>query len=164
MNSRTFGAVLAVFLMSTWLTAQTKISGMVKCEKPSQVQNVDVGDKPGHSFSIGQIHCTWTKPMEIEGAHTKEDVVTISNEVNGAKAQGRGFVVATLDSGDKFYARTHGTDKYNKDGSVASSDGTFMFEGGTGKLKKITGTGTFTGKPDPDGNIIYTVTGGYEIK
>jgi len=163
MNSRFMGMVLVLLSLTIVAGAQTKTSGVVKCDKPSQPQKLDIGDKPNHSLIMAQIHCTWTKPMEIAGTETKEDTVTFSNEASGMKAQGHGFVVGTLASGDKFYARTHGTDKYNKDGTVESSDGTFTFAGGTGKVRRIAGTGTFKGKPDPDGNIIYTVDAAYEL-
>jgi len=165
MNFRTISPFLVLLGLATLSVAQTKISGFVKCSKPDQVQKIDVGDRPDHSFTISQNKCKWTQPMEIEGIQTKEDVVTNSGEMSGAKAKTRGFVIDTLANGDKFYASTHGSDKYKSEGNVQSSNGWWNFEGGTGKLKGLKGEGTYRGRPDPTDptSLIFEVTGQYEV-
>ena len=154
---------LMVALLSLCAAAQTRISGTVKCAKPDQFQKIDVGDKPGHAFAISQGKCTWTKPIDIGGAQTKDDVGTDSIEINGALAQSHGYVIGTLTSGDKIYVRTAGKDTNNKDGNLQSTSGTWSFTGGTGKVAGITGGGTFTGKPDADGSVIIEVRGQYTL-
>ncbi len=37
--------------------AQTKISGTNHCAKPDPQTMVQVGDRPNHAFSVGQIKC-----------------------------------------------------------------------------------------------------------
>ena len=159
---RTIQAVLMVCVLSMFAGAQTKISGTVKCGKPDKVQQVDVGDKPGHAFAISQGNCTWTKPISIAGTQTKDDVDTNALEIleSGAKAQG--YVVGTLANGDKLYVRTAGKDTY-KDGKPVSSTGNWSFAGGTGKVEGVQGGGTFTGKPDADGNFVIEVKGQYTL-
>ncbi len=162
MNFRAIPAFLTVLLLATLSVAQTKISGTSKCGKPDQQQKIEIGDKPNHAFAISQGKCTWTKPMEMAGIQTKEDVVTGSDEISGASARAHGFVVGTMSNGDRFHVRTQGTDTY-KEGNIQASQGTWSFVGGTGKLKGIKGKGTYKGKPDPDGNLIYDIAGEYEL-
>ena len=38
-----------------------------------------------------------------------------------------------------------------------------VLSGGTGKLKRIKGKGTYKGKPDPEGNLIFDSEGEYEL-
>jgi len=166
MNFRRIATPFLIVLgFSSLSVAQTKISGYVKCSKPDQVQKIDVGDKPDHVFTISQNKCAWTQPMQIEGIQTKEDVITNSGEMSGTKAKTHGFVIDTLSNGDKFYARTHGTDKFQSGGNVQSSQGWWSFEGGTGKLAGIKGEGTYKGRPDPTDptSLIFQVEGQYEF-
>src|SRR5215467_1183907 len=151
-------AVFIVCMLSMFAAAQTKVSGTVKCGKPDQFQKIDVGDKPGHAFAISQGKCTWTKPISIGGTQTKDDVGTDSLEINEAGAKVQGYVVGTLANGDKIYVRIAGKDTY-KDGKPLSTAGTWSFTSGTGKAEGITGGGTFTGKPDADGNFVIEVRG-----
>ena len=50
-----------------------------------------------------------------------------------------------------------------RQGNVRASQGTWSFVGGTGKLKGIKGKGTYKGKPDPEGNLIFDIEGEYEL-
>ena len=61
--------------------AQTKISGTNHCAKPDPQTMVEVGDRPNHAFSVGQVKCAWTKPWKLAGIPGKEGVGTFSGEV-----------------------------------------------------------------------------------
>ena len=76
------GCVAALGL-ATLLSAQTKINGTVQCGKPDEQHMLEVGDRPGHSLMISKGKCAWTKPMEIAGTQTKEDVGTNFDETHG---------------------------------------------------------------------------------
>jgi hypothetical protein len=125
--------------------SQTKISGTGKCDQPETQQSVDVGDRTGHALVLVKQPCTWTTPMEIEGLKTKSYVVSVLSDSSGAKAQDNGYVVMTMDNGDKAFVRFRGTSVPGKAG-----EGTWSFTGGTGKLKGLTGKGTFKGNGDTD--------------
>lgn len=159
---KTIPAVLMVCVLSVFAAAQTKVSGTVKCGKPDQFQKVEVGDRPGHAFAISQGKCTWTKPINLAGTQTKDDLGTNSMEITEFGAKVEGYVVGTLANGDKIYVRTAGKDTY-KNGNPISSAGTWSFTGGTGKTAGITGGGTYTGKPDADGNFVIEVRGQYTL-
>jgi hypothetical protein len=157
-----FTAVL-VFLLAavTVASAQTKISGTSQCGKPDPMNMLQVGDTPGHAVSIAQSKCTWTKPMDIAGIQTKDDVVTASAEARGDKSRDHGYVVGTMSNGDKMFVHFHGSGTM-KDGAPDTAEGEWEFAGGTGKLKGIKGKGTYKGKAGPEG-ITYEVEGEYTI-
>lgn len=144
---------------TTW--AQTKISGTSQCGKPDQQQAIEVGDRPGHSLTLSQGKCTWTKPMEIAAIQTKEDQVTVSGDSKGNKSAAHGYVVGTMSNGDKFFVHTRGTTTL-KEGAVDTDEGKWNFSGGTGKLKGIKGGGTYKGKGGPEGTT-YEIEGEYQL-
>ena len=127
--------------------SQTKISGTGKCEKPETQQSVDVGDRTGHALVLVKQQCTWNTPIEMEGLKTKTYVVTAigdssTNKASTTKEQDNGYVVITMDNGDQAFVRFRGTSAMEK-GQPVSGEGTWSYTGGTGKLKGITGKGTY---------------------
>jgi hypothetical protein len=139
---RIFIAITAVCFAAAAAAAQTKVSGTFQCGKPDPQLVIPVGDLPGHSLGVDQSKCTWTKPMEIEGAKSNDAVDTATTDITGDSVRFRGFHVATMDSGDKFFAWYLGAGT-SKDGALQSK-GTWGFAGGSGKLKGIKGKGSFT--------------------
>lgn len=162
MRFRTIPECIAILGLATVLSAQTKISGTVQCGKSDEQHMLEVGDHPGHSLMISKGKCTWSKPMEIAGTQTKDDVGTNFDDVHGNKASGHGYVVGTMANGDKIYVRVQGSSTL-KDGGVDTADGTWSFTGGTGKLKGVKGKGSYKGKGASDGSATYDVEGEYEL-
>jgi hypothetical protein len=160
--TKTVQAFLLVLALAVASPAQTKISGVSTCAAPDQFQKIDIGDKPDHAFAISHGKCTWTKPMDMAGIQTHDDVVTGSDEINGTSARTGGYVVGTMSNGDKFTVQTTGTDTY-KDGKPVTSEGTWSFTNGTGKLKGIKGKGTYKGTPDAQGNMVFAIKGDYTL-
>jgi hypothetical protein len=147
------GAPLAftfLALTAALATAQTKTTSDGKCGKPDQQQAVDVGDRTGHALVIAKMSCTWTNPYEIAGAKAKDYMVTVASDATGAKSQDRGYVVIIMDDGDKAFVRFMGSGTSAKDGTTAG-EGTWSYTGGTGKLKGITGKGTYKSTGNADG-------------
>ena len=144
-------AMLAFTLLTitaTIATAQTKFTGEGKCGKSDQQQSVDVGDRAGHALVIVKISCTWTTPFEMAGLKSKDYVATVSSDVSGEKGQDRGYVVVTMDNGDKAFIRFTGS-VTTKDGT-STGVGTWSYAGGNGKLKGLTGKGTYTSTGNAD--------------
>ncbi len=100
--------------------------------------------------------------MEIAGTQTKEDDGTNFDEITGDHSTGRGYVVAALANGDKMYVRIQSSATM-KEGKLVNARGTWSFTGGTGKVKGITGKGTYQGKAAADGTVNYDVTGEYQL-
>ncbi len=162
MRNQLFAILALVVALALAATAQTKTTGTATCAKPDPTYSIDVGDHAGHSMVLDKSACTWTKPMEIEGLQTKEGYSVASGDASGAKAHSSGVHVTTLSNGDKFFVHFQGTDTM-KDGKPDTSDGTWSYTGGTGKLKGIKGKGTYKGKADAQGNMVYEVEGEYEL-
>jgi hypothetical protein len=124
-------------------SAQTKISGTGKCNpKPDTQQAVEAGDRANHTLAVVKNSCTWTTPVEMEGLKSTTYTVTSLADSWGAKSTDRGYVVMEMDNG--------------------SAEGTWSYTGGTGKLKGLTGKGTYKGAAAADG-FTDQVEGEYTI-
>ena len=155
-------SLLLVPALASVAVAQTKISGATQCGKPDLQHMVQVGDRPNHAFAISKNKCNWTKPFEIAGAQSKEDEGTNFAEITGNSASDRTYVVGTMSNGDKVFVRPQGKSTL-KDGAFQSGSGTWAYTGGTGKLKGLKGTGTFTCKANPDGTATCSIVGDYQL-
>jgi hypothetical protein len=157
---------LLVFLFAAALAvpaaAQTKISGTLQCGKPDPSYNIPLTDKPGHVFVIEKSQCTWSKPIEMAGVLTKDGASTAFAEVTGDTVANHGWHMSTLANGDTLTSKFHGSAK-SKDGVVQSTQGSWTFTAGTGKLKGLKGKGTYKGMSNADGSITYQIEGEYQL-
>jgi hypothetical protein len=163
MRSKLFLMLALVVALATSAAAKTKTSGTVSCAKPSPSYSIPVSDHAGHALSISQSACTWTKAMEIEGLKTTAGLDVSYGDAMGTEAHTWGYHVSTMSNGDKMYVKFQGKDTMTKDGKPVSTEGTWSYTGGTGKLKGIKGGGTYKGKADATGNYVVEVEGTYEI-
>jgi hypothetical protein len=140
--------------------AQTKISGTGKCQKPEAQHAIEVGDKPGHMLVMVKQNCSWTTPLEMEGIKSKSYVGVMTADASAGKSQDRGYVVVTMDNGDKAFVRiVSGMSVLDKEGNPVSGEGTWTFTGGTGKFKGLKGKGAYKTK----GNDEDMVEGEYTL-
>jgi hypothetical protein len=163
MRSRLYLALLLSMAIPAALSAQTKTSGTIQCAKADPMNMVDVGDMPGHMMMVGKVACTWTKPMEIGASATKDGVSVSTGEAHGMKSADNGTHWSTMADGDKIYVHFHGSTTMDKDGKPQTSSGHWKYTGGSGKLKGITGGGTYSGKANADGSMTYDITGDYKL-
>jgi hypothetical protein len=163
MRSKLIVAIVVVLSGTTAVLAQTKISGTLQCGKADGIEQhqLEVGDRPNHSFLIDKGKCTWAKPIEIAGSQSKEYIGAESVEINGTKYHDNVYATITHANGDKSYVHGQGTGIL-KDGAP-EGEGTWTFTGGTGKLKGIKGKGTFKSKYAADGSGTVEVEGEYEL-
>lgn len=136
-----------------------KVDGTLHCDKPNPDYAIEVSDRPGHALTISQRRCTWTKPLVVAGAKTKEGVTVDFAERMEGGLHVHGYDVETLDSGDKLTWRTMGQVLGEK--GPATSKGRWSFMKGTGKFKGITGGGTYEGKLEADDSLTLTLEGVY---
>jgi hypothetical protein len=122
--------------------AQTKISGTGTCGKADAQHVIEAGDRAGHVLVAMQVSCTWTTAMEMAGLKSKTYRVAATSDSAGGTSQSRGYVVTTMDNGDKAYIRFQGTGT-SKEGGAHTGEGTWSYTGGTGKLKGLKGKGTY---------------------
>jgi len=163
MRTRVFFVFLISIGLAAAAAAQTKSSGSLHCSKSDPVNMVEVGDRPGHAFVVAKTACTWSKPMEIGGTATKDGVSVAAEEMSAGTGTGNGSHWSNMASGDKIFVRFQGKSKYDKDGKMLTSKGTWSYSGGTGKMKGIKGKGTYEGKGSPDGTADYEIAGDYTL-
>jgi hypothetical protein len=159
MRSKFIAAIVVVLSGTTAVLAQTKFSSTLQCGKAGgsiEQHAIEVGDYPNHSLLIDKSKCTFTKPIEIAGTQSKEEILTEFVEITGTKWRGHGYGFITWANGDKSYYSLQDSGIL-KDGEP-SGEGTWNFTGGTGKLKGIKGKGTY--KP---GKEAIEVEGEYEL-
>lgn len=131
--------VVTLVLSAALAVAQTKVSGTIDCGKPDKQNAIEIA--ANRSYMIAQSKCTWSKPMDFNGAQTKEALFTEFSEVNGERSRAHGVSTETFANGDKMEVTTQATGT-NKDGKV-TSDGKWTLSRGTGKVKGLKGGGTY---------------------
>ncbi len=161
MKGRTLFAGCLFLLMAATAGAQTKISGIMQCNKPEPSYSIEVGDRPGHIMLLGKQTCAWTGP-DMGGEKTKDHIVVGSVDVTATRTTTSGAGVATMESGDKTFSTYHGTASV-KDGKRDDEHGTWSFTGGTGKFKGIKGKGTYKTTVNADGTATVEIEGEYEL-
>ena len=155
-----FFVVVSLLLLALPVLAgsQTRISGTTQCTKSDPEHMIEVGDRPNHAFSIGRQKCTWIKSFEIGGTEAKEDISTFFSEISGDSARDQGFAVGTMANGDNYHVRWEGTTTF-KDGVPQSTEGKWRYVGGTGRLKGLSGQGTYKG----NGTTTFDIEGEYQL-
>ena len=144
-------AVVCILSCASLAMAQTKITGTGKCGAPEKQHAIDVGDTPDHKLMLVKQSCTWTGPYAIAGLKSATYTVIASSDAAGGRAHDNGYVINTMDNGDKAIVRFRGAATL-KEGAPPASQGTWTFEDGTGKLKGLKGRGNYKSVLTPQGN------------
>ncbi len=153
--------VAVVCLCASLAVAQGKVANGWACAKPADAHSIEIGDKPGHAYSIDQITCTSTKG-EIAGVREKEGTGTEFAEVTRNSVKGHGVFVETMANGDKIHFVYQFT-ATTKDGHMQSGSNKFQATSGAGKFKGIKSSGTCKGTGKADGSVDWACTGTYSI-
>ena len=138
-----------------------KVEGKVRCDKPEPTYSIDVPDRPGHALVLTKRHCTWTEPMEVMGAKTKDGVSVSFTEKMEASLHVHSFEVDTLDSGEKLTFQSQGQVLAEK--GPVDITGRWSYMRGTGKFKGIKGGGTYEGKLGADDVLTLELEGVYDL-
>lgn len=162
MKIRFLLSLLMALALASAASAQTKLSGTLQCSKADPMHSLDVGDRDKHSMAVAKVQCTWTKPFEMGGSQTKEGTNVEFDDTTGTSTSFRGVEWGTMVNGDKYFVRYQGT-ATAKEGAPPTISGTWSFTGGTGKLKGLTGKGTYKGKGNPDGSATFEVQGDHKL-
>jgi len=164
MKCKSLGLAVLFAAIAVSALAQTHISGTCKYGKdnPPPTNSIEVGDQPGHVLLLGKGSCTWSVPVEMAGLKSTTATNVEAVDVTVAKFADRGYVVISMENGDKVYGRYQGTGTM-KDGAPNASGGTYSFTSGTGKLKGVKGKGTWKTAPTPDGAGELQVDGDYSL-
>jgi hypothetical protein len=161
MKTRFASLLVLGVLVSVSLSAQTKISGTLSCAKPEPAYTIPTDDGSGTVMGLVRVPCTWSKAIEMAGSTGKDGYGVAAFEVQAGKSKDHGIHVGTMASGDKYYVHFQGSGTMNPDHSGTGS-GTWTFEGGTGKLKGLTGKGTYKVTGNADGTATEEIQGEYK--
>ena len=162
MKNKFFLTIGMALTIAVAANAQTKSSGTLSCGKPDPAYAIEVGDRSGHALAISKFACTWTTPMQIADLQTKDGYDVSYGDARGTTVRASGYHVSTMSNGDKIYVHFQGNDTM-KDGKPDTTEGTWSYTGGTGKLKGIKGKGTYKGQVDARGNMVAQIEGDYEL-
>lgn len=160
MNVRTVSVVVLLLFFASALAGQSKVAGKQHCPKPQALATAEAGDEAGHTMKLEKSTCTWVTPLEILGERSKEGTFVAFSEASSTRAATNGTYVGIMDSGDKFYIAFHWATL--KDGHPENVKGDWAFTGGTGKLKGITGKGTYTATENDNGGEV-NMEGEYSV-
>ena len=136
------------------------VKGSVRCGKRDPVYSIEVPDRPGHALILAQRKCTWTEPMEILGARSKDGVAVEFPEQMEGLQHAHGFEVDNYDNGEQVTWQSMGT-VYGEKGP-ANCKGRWSLMRGTGKFKAIKGGGSYEGKLAADDVLVLEFEGVYD--
>lgn len=137
-----------------------KLEGKVRCEKPEPAHSIEVPDRPGHALWLAKRRCSWTEPMELLGAKSKDGIaVTFSEQMEGTLHE-HGFEVDSFDNGEKLTMQTVGQVQGAK--GPTEGKGRWSLMRGTGKFKGIKGGGTYECKLAADDVLTVEFEGVYD--
>jgi hypothetical protein len=162
MKARILGLVCLAFSFATVAGAQTKTTGTLDCKKPDASAPMEIGDHPGHMMMTQKYTCTWTTGMMMEGLSSKDGASGEMVEMTASNMMVSGWHVSNMDNGDKIYVSYSGKAAM-KDGKPGDMKGNWHYTGGTGKLKGVTGKGTYTVHMNDDGTATAQVEGDYMV-
>ena len=151
------GGACVALLLTCALPAEQAIAKEFKLSEQGifgwlAVGNITMIDK-GHAYWVGQFSGVYTEPDTSNPLNDSAWQCPGFNDVGTAAG---GYCVISDAAGDALYA------KWQNDGGVPVSKGTYVYTGGTGKFAGATGGGDFSGHfaggPHPDGTQSgYTV-------
>jgi hypothetical protein len=153
MKYRSLGLTVLLMAFAGSALAQSQVSATFECAKVEPLGPVEVGDHPGHELSINKLSsCTFPTALEIAGLKSTGMTSAAAIDGRGAKYRVQGYATITMDNGDTAYVRAQGAGTASEKGPP-NEDGTWSFTGGTGKLKGLTGKGTYKITPKGPGHI-----------
>ena len=163
MNRKVLLWASVAFLAAASATAQTKISGTLKCKDAEPTHKLEVGDRAGHVMELGKSNCTASQPWELGGDKYKEGYSVGASETSLTRVVVSGTHVGTYESGDKAFAAYHNAIQLNNGKPTGDGRGTWSYTGGTGKFKGIKGKGTYKVTENSDATVTVEVEGEYQL-
>ena len=138
----------------TWAQEKHKIAfkALPANSKYTQQLATDVGDVPGHQVRVLELHQVYpTDPPAFEGVKLKEAWTHGYSDYVDINGHGWGYVVYTLENGDKIFGRYDGTSQttQSSEGKQSAFSGVTTLTGGTGKFRGIRGMLRNTSSFDP---------------
>jgi len=141
---------------------QQTLSANSSCGIALVHQTVAIDDGGHHSISLDQRECSFENSTELSGSRIVKYISTGVDDVQFDKSTDHGYAVGETASGDKYFLRYQGTATLD-DGIPLHLEGTWRFTGGTGKLRGLTGQGTYSARPTTNGGMVFKLEGNYQV-
>jgi hypothetical protein len=162
MKIRQLCVFAAALLMSSAAYGQMKVMGSLRCDKPDPSYSVTPSDKAGHTLSLIQGNCRWTKIDVMAGVTQTTNTSWETVDTHGNSAHVNGYAVSSDGSGNDAYVKFSAAQSL-KAGGMMRESGRWSYTGGAGKFNGLKGTGTFTCMGAADGSADCKVMGTYSI-
>ena len=162
MTVRILSFVFVYVLLNASVSAQTKVSSTMKCEKPDPSYGVEVQDHPGHVMALQKFACAFPNVPDFGTDKGKNASGVTAADITATRITYSGSFVNNMDSGDKAFTSVKGS-TIVKDGKPEGDHGTWVYTGGTGKFKGIKGKGTYKGTVNGDGTSTVEFEGEFEL-
>jgi hypothetical protein len=159
---RTPGLVLSLGWLAVSALSAQQLTGEGTCGTPEVSQEVPIGDRPEHSYSVSKNTCSWTKPFEIAGQRAEPGTAVQTDERTGNTARFRGHYLDPMSGGDTVHYAYEGTTKFKDTMTPESVAWTWTIANGTGKLAGLTGKGTCKGSW-ATGKYLWSCAGSYQL-
>ena len=145
----------SVLVLASVATPQAKVDTKWHCPNVSANYELQVGDVPDHSYAILQGTCS-----AVSASGLPEKSAAYTEFVESWKASNKFFGSwnVTLRDGDKIFYSYQGAEQT---GSKMPVTDHWKISGGTGKYKKVNGSGTCTGRVHDDGSSDWECVGEY---
>ncbi len=125
-------------------------------------QTAVIEDGGQHSISLDQRECKFESRTEVGGLEIVRYLSTGTDDVQNDRSVDRGYTVGEAANGDRYFLRYEGTATM-KDGIPVHLEGRWWFTGGTGKLRGLSGEGTYSARPTSSGGMGFKIEGNYRI-
>lgn len=159
-----FKFFIFLFLAAAALAqGQKTLSATSNCGIALVHQAVAIDDGGYHSISLDQRACSFENPTELSGSRIVKYVSSGVDDVQFDQAKDQGYVVGETANGDKYFLRYEGTAAL-KDAIPLHLEGTWKFTGGTGRLRGLSGQGTYRGQPTSSGGMMFKLEGSYQVE
>jgi hypothetical protein len=157
---------VAVLCLSLGSLVRAQVKGTFRetsvCGSSAVHQTVVVNDDRQHSMSLDQRSCTSKQPIQIGGLTSSDYVAYGVDDVQNGKSTDRGYVVGAMNNRDRYFLTYEGSATMNGN-APEHLQGRWSFTGGSGRLKQLQGSGTYTAHPTSDGGMEFVIEGSYEL-
>jgi len=153
----------AVLVLPGMVFAQSRFFGTLKCQRTNSPPSAGASVKATQTIQTVMEKCAWTLPLQIDADIAQDAQNTFVMQAQGTQSKDTGMQVGRMTNSDQFTLNLSGSSTLGNDGAARGRGGTWTFAGGTGRLKGVIGSGTYTGLATADGGMNYDMEGTYEI-
>jgi hypothetical protein len=117
----------------------------------------------GLTSAVSHEKCSWSLPLLIGDEMALEAENTINSDVAGEQSKDTGTHTSRMSNSDQFTMSLSGNSVLDSSGAPRTRAGTWTLGGGTGQLKGITGSGTYSAVARAAGGMSYDIEGTYQL-